>query len=396
MEAIINDYIKTAEPVASRTIAKKYDFGISSATIRNEMSDLEDMGLIIQPHSSSGRIPSDKGYRFYVDTIMDYRELTKDEEMYLKSIVFDNINQIDYYMKETAKAISLLTNYTSIVCKPTVNKAKIKLIQLLPLDEKNIVLILIMDNKSVNNYTVNIGESLKSDYLNILTNILNNNLYLFNTDISNEDLLKVKCLSENEKNIVYKLLTIVNESINKIENLELYTSGIQNMLEFPEFNNVEKIKGIFQTFEEKDMLINLLDDAFSDDIQIEIGAENGLENMKDFSIIKAKYKIDEQTSGKIAIIGPKRMDYIQVVSLLNSLTKNINKSLICKENKNVIKCLDEKVINQTMIKEYDISCSNLENIKKLNKTVSLSNFFTSVESNLDNTNKNKRMNEDSS
>ncbi|MFV0314348.1 MAG: HrcA family transcriptional regulator, partial [Anaerotignum sp.] len=157
LQAIINDYIETAEPVGSRTIAKKYNLGISSATIRNEMSDLEEMGFIVQPHASSGRIPSDTGYRLYVDHLMKKRELSLEEQGYLQGLVSRDINQIDFLMQETAKAISALTSYTTFISEPVGQRARVKQIRLLPLDTISVLLVIATEDNFIKNHVIKLG-----------------------------------------------------------------------------------------------------------------------------------------------------------------------------------------------------------------------------------------------
>lgn len=327
LEAIINDYIQTAEPIGSRTIAKKYDFGISSATIRNEMSDLEDMGLIIQPHASAGRIPSDKGYRLYVDRLNQYRELTKEESVYLQQIVRNNIDEIDYLIKETAKVISILTNCTTIVSEPHMEKIVIKHIHLIPLDEEAIMLILLTDNKDVKNRKVTVGISLDYETLINLSIIFNKFLQGVSIeDITNEKLeLLRKNLNQYEK-IVTPIMVAIFSIIETEENKKIYTSGVKNILEFPEFSDLDKARSLVQTLEEKNVLVNLLGDS-NDQIQIIIGGENSVEQMKDCSLIKTNYMLGDKACGTIGIIGPTRMDYLEVVSILNGIVKNINEVL---------------------------------------------------------------------
>ncbi|MCL2593776.1 MAG: heat-inducible transcriptional repressor HrcA [Defluviitaleaceae bacterium] len=323
LEAIVKDYIETAEPIGSRTIEKKYNLGISSATIRNEMSDLEEMGYIIQPHTSSGRVPSDKGYRLYVDNLMNYRELTLDEATFLKNIIANNINHMEYLMKETAKAISLLTNYTTIVSEPTVNKTKISHVQLMPMDEKSIALALITDSKAIKNHVVLVDFELSDAELNNLTQILNS--WLRGRAIDEVDVDNVKMSGDsNISKVFYKVLDAIKNIILQEKNVNIYTSGVNNMLDFPEFSDIEKVKSLFKTFEERDVLITLLGESSADDIQIVIGAENSIEQMKDLSIIKANYQFKGRDLGAIGIVGPKRMDYFQVSSILNGIVKNIN------------------------------------------------------------------------
>lgn len=323
LEAIINDYIQTAEPIGSRTIAKKYDLGISSATIRNEMSDLEDMGYIVQPHTSAGRVPSDKGYRLYVDRLMHYRDLTYEETDYLRSIIVNNINHMEYLMRETAKAISVLTNYTTIASEPEMEITSIKHIQLLPMDEKNVALVLITDNKVIKNHVISVENAPDYETLTKLSFILNDLLggRKFN-DIATIEVEGVEGQQNNE--ILQKILEAVKEIILQENNVRVYTSGVNNILEYPEFSDIEKAKGLFKTFEEKEVLITLLGNNNNENVQVVIGSENSLEQMKDCSIIKANYMYGQKSLGAIGIIGPTRMDYAQVVSVLYGIVKNVN------------------------------------------------------------------------
>lgn len=328
LEAIINDYIQTGEPIGSRTIAKKYDFGISSATIRNEMSDLEELGFIIQPHTSSGRVPSDKGYRLYVDRIMNHRELTQEEVQFLTNLVGNNISQIDSLMEQTAKALSILTNYTTVVSKPKITKDKIKHLQLIPLDEASIIVVLVTEYKFVENHVIQTKYHLTNDDLNKLTVILNdiikNN---FNNDTQVDlklDLSKYN-LSSEEQDIIIEIFTAIFKTLD--EKSEIFTSGVNNILEFPEFRDLNKAKNIFQTFEEKEALFSIFENNANQknsSIQILIGDENSIEPLKNCSIIKAEYEVDGAI-GNIGIIGPTRMDYAQAISVLNEIVNHINK-----------------------------------------------------------------------
>lgn len=327
LNAIINDYIATAEPIGSRTIAKKYDLGISSATIRNEMSDLEDLGLILQPHASSGRIPTDKGYRLYVDSLMQCRDLTEDEITYLREVIVSNISQIDYLMKETAKAISILTNYTTIVSEPQAKRTKIKHMQIVPFDENAVVLVIVTDAKSVKNITIPVPESSNITLLNKVSEQLNKHLageYIDSlTAAVIESLLKK---FKGNENIVIPIFNAVIKEFQGEDNLEIYTSGAKNILGFPEFSDIERAKEIFQALEEKQMLITLLNSGsdYSDTVEIVIGDENSIAQMKNCSIIRANYRIGDSTSGGIGIIGPTRMNYSQAVSVLNGIVTKIN------------------------------------------------------------------------
>lgn len=325
LEAIITDYIKLGEPISSRNIAKNHNLGISSATIRNEMSDLEEIGLIIQPHTSSGRIPSDKGYRLYVDTIMGDRELTKEEAIFLQNVVSNNISHMDYLMEQTARALSMLTSYATIVTRPKGAYDCIESVHLLPFDDKNIIAVFITEHKKTKSCTIPVHKALFNDELEYISSRINDLINIY--DIEELKFFLRKDTSDifypyNEifKNIFNEILYLVEQ-----EDIKIYTSGINNMLNFKEFSDIEKAKPIFKTFEQKDILIDILDATSinNNSIQILIGDENSIDQFKNCSIVKTEYKINGAI-GTIGILAPTRMDYAKAVSVLNELLKNIN------------------------------------------------------------------------
>ena len=328
LEAIINDYIATAEPIGSRTIAKKYNWGISSATIRNEMSDLEELGLILQPHASSGRVPSDKGYRLYVDRLMHYRELTQDEITYLRNLVLNNISQMDYLMQETARALSILTNYTAIVSEPQSVRIGIKRIQLVPLDTNSVVMVLITESKAVKNVIVTIPRAPDPDELNKYNAALNAAFAGCPDETLKEDTVDalIKKFSLDRR-VLVPFIEALTETVRTEGDVTIYTSGVKNILGFPEFSNVEKARAIFQALEEKKLLITLLGGESSDEIRIVIGTENIHAELKDCSIVKANYRLNGSTYGSIGVIGPTRMDYMQTASMLNGIINIINQTI---------------------------------------------------------------------
>jgi len=325
LEAIINDYIQTAEPIGSRTIAKKYGLGISSATIRNEMSDLEDMGFIIQPHASAGRIPSDKGYRLYVDRLMRRRELSDEETAYLRQIIASNINQIDYMMQETARAIALLTNYATVVSEPSVKKTRIRHIQFVPVDERSFVMVLVTDSKVVKNNVIYMDKSPDEETLQRLSRLVNENLHDFSLDDLDNDIVTRLARQAGEyEEAVLAVMKAVVDVIQSEDDVQIYTSGVKKILSFPEFSDVEKAKAMFQALEEKELLITLMGKNNSEKIQIVIGSENHLALLEDCSVIRANYNVGGQNFGSIGIIGPKRMDYSQAVSVLSGILTHIS------------------------------------------------------------------------
>ncbi|MDR1541481.1 MAG: heat-inducible transcriptional repressor HrcA [Clostridiales bacterium] len=325
LEAIINDYILTAEPIGSRTIAKKYGLGISSATIRNEMSDLEDMGFIIQPHASAGRVPTDKGYRLYVDRLMRRRELTDEEARFLQSVIANNINQIDYMMQETARAIAVLTKCAIVVSEPQVKKTTIKHIQLVPVDEQAFVMVLVTDSKVVKNHLIYLDQVPDEQALARMSAFINESLReLCVEDIDSSLAKKLASQFGHEEDALYAVLNAIAAVMQSEDDVQIYTSGVRNILSFPEFSDLEKAKAMFKALEEKDMLITLLGKNSSEKIQVVIGSENNLELLEDCSVIKANYHVSGQNFGSIGIIGPKRMDYSQAVAVLNGILKHLS------------------------------------------------------------------------
>ncbi len=334
LEAIVNDYIQLGEPVASRTIAKKHDLGVSSATIRNEMSDLEDLGLIIQPHTSAGRIPSDKGYRLYVDKIMNTPTDNYSEADILKDIINKNIDKIEYLMEETAKTISLLTNHVTFISKPKSSTTVVKQIQLMPLDSDNILLIVVVNNNEVKNKQIKVNTDVDISYLYNLSILLSN--VFKNKTIDEIDKGTIDDVKEKLNNDIVVLVPVLDAIINILKSedeTEVYTSGINNILAHPEFNNFEEAKKVFKALEEKELLVTLLGDDKEENIQILIGSENNIEQMKSCSVIRSKYKTDDGSYGKIGIIGPTRMDYTKTINTMDNVIKNINEILKFTEGK---------------------------------------------------------------
>ena len=362
LEAIITDYIDSAEPIGSRTIAKKYNMGISSATIRNEMSDLEDMGLIVQPHASAGRVPSDKGYRLYVNSLMPRRdsgdkagrghrsgaeapEGGAGDVEYLRQLIAGNINQVGLLMREIAQSIALLTKYTTIVSEPRFCKTRIRHVQLVPLDEKSVVMVLITDSGVVNNHVVVLERAPEYELLLEITQVLNRRLCgCASEDICEEDFIDVfSGMHPDVRCALSTALSVLSWMLRNEDDRQVYTGGVRNILSYPEFSDISKARKLFQALEEREMLISLLDscsahhpESFDDEafgvsgwgnIHVVIGSENTAAEMKDCSLVKANYRFGGHNYGAIGIIGPTRMDYVQTISILGVVVNNINKAL---------------------------------------------------------------------
>ncbi len=328
LQAIINNYIETAEPVGSRTIAKKYNLGISSATIRNEMSDLEEMGFILQPHASSGRIPSDMGYRLYVDHLMQKKELGEEEQRYLQSIISRDISQIDFLMEETAKALSVLTNYTTIISEPKGQRTRMKQIRLIPLDSVSVLLVIATEGNFIKNHVIKMGcvpTEEKIFDIGICLNRLLQGCALREIDTPLVARMQEELWEYRE--LLPPILKAIETTMRSAEKVQLHMSGTKNILAFPEFADIQKAKSLFQALEEKDVLVTLLEESKNNDLQVLIGSENTVQSMQDCSVITATYKMGDNTRGTIGIVGPTRMDYSQVISVLNGMVQNIEKVL---------------------------------------------------------------------
>ena len=329
LDAIIRNYLATGEPVGSRTISKYTDLNLSSATIRNEMSDLEELGYIVQPHTSAGRIPSDKGYRFYVDHLMEEKDREVKE---MKDFVIEKTEKMDQVLKQVAKMLANNTNYATLVSAPTYSANKIKFIQLSNVDESHILAVIVLNSNIVKNQMIEVEEQPDNETilkLNILLNTALNGLSL--QEINLGTIAKLKAQAVIHSTIVGDVLDALAQTLSENEDLQIYTSGATNILKYPELSDAESATNLLSTFEEKDELLNLVTESLSDDqnekgngIQVYIGNEAPVQTMKDCSIVTATYDLGEGVKGTIGIVGPKRMDYENVVDNLKNLKSQLD------------------------------------------------------------------------
>ncbi|MGN6711700.1 heat-inducible transcriptional repressor HrcA [Anaerocolumna jejuensis] len=321
LQAIIRNYLETGEPVGSRTISKFTDLNLSSATIRNEMADLEELGYILQPHTSAGRIPSDKGYRLYVDTLLEDKTHEVED---MKELILEKAGKLDQLLKQVARLLADNTNYTTLVTKPQYRSKKVKFIQLTEVDTTHILAVILIEGNVIKNKIIEVTECLDKEIilkLNIVFNTFLQGLDL--AEITMSLIQKMKEQAGNYNWLVSNILDAVAEAISEEEEVEIYTSGATNILKYPELSNVDKVMELIDTLEEKDqlseMINNTLDPSESGEIQVYIGSETPIQAMKDCSVVTATYEIEEGVYGKIGIIGPKRMDYERVVNILHTL-----------------------------------------------------------------------------
>ena len=319
--AIIRNYLETGEPVGSRTISKYTDLNLSSATIRNEMADLEELGYILQPHTSAGRIPSDKGYRFYVDSLMG-EKMQEVEEM--KEMLFDKADKMENLLQQVAKLLAVNTNYATMVTTPQYRSKKVKFIQLTEVDEKQLLAVIVLEGNVVKNKILPLSEPITQEAVLKLNLILNTFLNGLDLDEINMNIIqKMREQSEGYEILISEILDAVAKAISEEESVRVYTSGATNILKYPELSDMQKASDLLYALEEKKELSEFIkgtDDSTSETgIQVYIGKETPMEVMQDCSVVTATYQIDEGVYGKVGIIGPKRMDYEKVVGTLQTL-----------------------------------------------------------------------------
>lgn len=327
LDAIIRNYLETGEPVGSRTISKYTDLHLSSATIRNEMSDLEELGYILQPHTSAGRIPSDRGYRFYVDHLM--RE--KDREVtQMKEFVIEKTQKMEGMLKQVAKLLASNTNYATLVSAPSYNTNRIKFIQLSNVDSEHILAVIVMNGNLVKNRMIDVKETPDNETLLRLNLLLNSALNgLSVQEINLGTIAKLKEQAGSHITIVNDVLDALAETISAADDLQIYTSGATNILKYPELTSSDSATNLLSAFEEKEELFDLVTSSLSDagdetGIQVYIGNEAPIQTMKDCSVVTATYDLGEGVKGTIGIVGPKRMDYENVVDNLRNLKSQLD------------------------------------------------------------------------
>lgn len=326
LQAIIRNYLETGEPVGSRTISKYTDLNLSSATIRNEMADLEELGYILQPHTSAGRIPSDKGYRFYVDTLMEAKER---EVVEMKEMLVERQDKMEVLLKRVAKLLAQNTNYATMISAPTTHRNKLKFIQLSRVDVNQILAVIVVEGNVIKNNILSVTEELSDETLlklNILLNTHLNGLSMEEINLALISAMKQKAGIHSD--IVSEVIDAVAEAIKAEEDLEIYTSGTNNIFRYPELADQQKASDLINTFEEKQLLGELVQEALAEengrDIQVYIGDETPVSSMKDCSVVTATYELEEGMKGTIGIIGPKRMDYDKVVSTLRTIQNQLD------------------------------------------------------------------------
>lgn len=326
-QVIVNDFIRSAQPVGSRSLSKKEEIQFSSATIRNEMADLEELGFLEKTHTSSGRIPSEKGYRFYVDHLLSPQKLETKEVKSVRSIFAERIYELEKIVQRSAQILSELTNYTAIVLGPAVRENKLKKIQIVPLNDETAIAIIVTDTGHVENKMFHLPAGIDSGDIEKLVNILNDRLTGVPLEELNGKIYKEVALVLRQHIRSYdSMFTSLVETLKIPASEKLFFGGKTNMLSQPEFHDISKVKNLLTMIEHEEDMYDILR-RNPTGIHVKIGKENGNSAMDDCSLITATYSMGTEQLGTIAILGPTRMEYSRVISLLKFFSNDLSSVL---------------------------------------------------------------------
>ena len=323
LQAIIDDYILTAIPVGSRTISKKYEMGLSSATIRNEMSDLEELGYLDQPHVSAGRIPSAKAYRLYVDQLLQNGSIRTGDAADVRAYFTNRAQQMEDVISRAAQALSGLTHYTSLVMSPKGAELRIRTLQLVPVSSQSALLVIVTDGGIMRDSVIRVGNDMDSDALYAVSRTLTERL---SGHTLSEALTLIK-ETERDMQAERPVLSGVAEFLNAVDSeggkAKLTLGGASNILNFPEYSDVEKARCFLSVLETKDKLLKLMENHGEMAFTVRIGPETGVPELEDCSLVTATYRLSDNTHGTIGVIGPTRMQYGRVLSVLSAMGKQL-------------------------------------------------------------------------
>ena len=328
LKAVIDDYIMTGLPIGSRTISKKHGIELSSATIRNEMADLEELGFLVQPHTSAGRIPSHKAYRYYVDRLMKVVKLNSVEAENIKRYFQDRMSEVNEVLEKAAQALSDTTHHISMVLKPQLKQSVIKRIQLVKITERKAILLVVTDAGLVTDTVIVVPEGMSSDYMEMISRLLTEKLSQKTLEDAESDLRR--SLEENlrlNKEFVDDLVTAIENSVEPQGEKGIVLGGTQNIIEYPDFMSIEKAKSFISVLQTKEMLYDMMKKATRLEFSVTIGQENEVKELQDLSVVTATYKVGGKSLGSFGVIGPTRMDYSRVISILGFVSQSLNSIL---------------------------------------------------------------------
>lgn len=322
LNAVIHHFIKTGKPVGSTVLIDEYGIKLSPATVRNLMAELEEEGFLAQPHTSAGRIPTDKGYRAYVDSLVNLQKFAIEEEERIRKEYEQKTKEIDDLLSETSRILSGLSQYTGFVLAPKAQYNEIINVELVQMAPGQLLIVLLTHTGMLKHKTVN--ASVNAGDISRLKNFLNKSLRGVPLAQANARIVsEIRKFQENEK-AIYSIAEQISEVLFGIQD-DLYIGGTSNAISVPEFNDFEPIKSIIKLNEDKEKLIRIINDDFnSNAVNVKIGSENLPEELKDLSIITTAYSDGDKAVGVLGIIGPKRMPYAKMMSLVSAVSKMLN------------------------------------------------------------------------
>ena len=336
LHSIIDEYIKSAEPIGSRHVAKNLDIGLSSATIRNEMADLEDMGYLEQPHTSAGRVPSDKGYRLYVDSLMNQHEITVNDMAAMGNMLELQMGQIEKIIKRAAEMLSQITHYTAVLTSPEMRRGAIKTVELVPVDAQTALIILVTNEGVMRHKKVLLPAGADTNFVHGFSALLREKLSgLTLEQINAAKISEIRRAMQAHFELLFPVLDFIADIIDDVRaETEVYTSGVTNILNYPEYNDVRHAKEFLEFLDDKNSMVKILNPAETDDagdknggITVRIGKENELDILKKSTVITANYYVGDKVMGKLGIIGPTRMDYFRTIAKLKNVSAILNRLL---------------------------------------------------------------------
>ena len=327
LQAIIDDYITTAMPVGSRTISRKSGVGFSPATIRNEMSDLEELGYLDQPHTSAGRVPSDKAYRLYVDRLLKVGKLSNDEREQMHGYMQARSAQVDGVIRSAAQVLADATQYTSVIVAPKLGTLRIRHIQLVPVAENTALMIIVTNLGIVKDAVIRIPDGLDADDLYRISRMLTEKLANKPLEAVRQTFAELLRDSDNNRRLMKEALMVIEKKLETEDSTDVIIGGSSMFLNYPEYSDVEKAKNFLAVLESKDKVRKLLGSDGSMEVTIRIGAENDVPEMSDCSIVTARYRVGDQSTGTLGIIGPTRMNYNRVIPVLEFMSRAMSEIL---------------------------------------------------------------------
>lgn len=327
LEAVIEEYNLTAEPVGSTKLASDYNLGLSSATIRNEMASLEELGYLDKPHTSAGRVPSSKGYRLYVDNIMKEKSLTVKEKSLIDNVIRNDILKFDSLMQEASNILSKLTNYASIAIEPELDNCEVEEIKLVKLGHDRLMIVILANNGIIKESIVKYDEEIPEQNIEIFNNYLNYKLQgrNFKEIYDNVDEYVGHELENINEKIVPLFAELNNLLINK--NAKVHMEGATKLLDLPELKKTDTLKNFLNIIETQDAIKEIARSGYDGNINVYIGSECAFEDLKDFTIITYKQSINDKDVGTIGLIGPKRMDYKTVIPMIKYIGDTIQEKM---------------------------------------------------------------------